>query len=348
MQVQKLSMPPEYNTYRENDLSGGAMMRANRKINFSKDCYGILGIPQDASFEQIKKSYRKKILKYHPDRHYQNGINRQTAHKMAIELNEAYQILIDKDSREEYDAGYSQAQDELRRAAEEERIREEEERRREYEERIRAEEQCKREEEERIRAEEQRRRDEQAERERIRLERERRIVEEQRKKSEQLRMRMEEYEIGMAISVFCSIISGVYSMIMMGYIWETTIIKSALCSIALSAVLISLDYLLYSKMRSSGESVPYSLWIWGWLDEPGKCIYMPTTFATFFVAFFVYYPIIACLLIAGLCISGVGIPAIIIVPVGYIGFLLYHTCVIPLSMILPVENLYFDTCFHSN
>jgi curved DNA-binding protein CbpA len=30
--------------------------------------YAILGIPEDASFQEIRKSYRKLAKKYHPDR----------------------------------------------------------------------------------------------------------------------------------------------------------------------------------------------------------------------------------------------------------------------------------------
>jgi hypothetical protein len=269
-----------------------ARMSAKKNLNLKKDYYSILLVPQNASIKQIKKSYREKILKVHPDRHTQNGINKQAAHKMAIELIEAYAILIDKDSRTKYDAGYSQARGDRRSAAEEERIRGEEERCRE----ARAEEQRKRDEEERIRAAEQRRQDEEAAKERIRLEKEKQIAEEQRKKAEQLKRRKDEYEIDMDISAIYSIISGIYILIITFFVFDMAFIKSGLFSIGISAVLMLLDsLLLYSQMRSSEENVPSSLCIWGLNNDSQDNISIQTTFATYFVAFFLYYPIISLL-----------------------------------------------------
>ena len=318
-------------------------MSANRKINFSKDYYDTLGVPQGASIKQIKKSYREKMLKVHPDRHRQNGINRLTAHKMAIELNEAYAVLINKDSRAEYDSGYSQNQDERRRAAEEERLREEEERRRENEQRIRAEEQRKREDETRIQAEEKRRRDEEAERERVRLERERRIAEAKREKAEYELRRMNEYLRGLAISFTCSIISGIYAFLLLKLFSEMTFMRIVFTSATISAFLMGIDYLLYLKIKITGEDVPLSMWVWG-LEEK---IFMPSTAATFFLCFFLYYPIIFCMSVVVLGISGVGIPGIFVVALGYIALMFFYIFNIALTIILPVEKLYTKSSFYS-
>jgi len=60
-----------------------------------KDYYQILGIPRNASEEEIKKAYRKLAHKYHPDK---GG----DAEKFK-EINEAYQVLSNKEKRAQYD-----------------------------------------------------------------------------------------------------------------------------------------------------------------------------------------------------------------------------------------------------
>jgi len=61
----------------------------------NKDYYQILGISREASQDEIKKAYRKLAHKYHPDK---GGDE-----KKFKEINEAYQILSDKEKRSQYD-----------------------------------------------------------------------------------------------------------------------------------------------------------------------------------------------------------------------------------------------------
>ena len=63
------------------------------------DFYTLLEINEDATMEEIKKSYRKLSLKYHPDR---NSNNPEFVKKFQ-EINEAYETLSDVGKREEYD-----------------------------------------------------------------------------------------------------------------------------------------------------------------------------------------------------------------------------------------------------
>lgn len=55
------------------------------------DCYRLLGLRSDASFQEIKASYRRLARRYHPDA---NPNDRQ-AHDKFIQLTGAYKILID-------------------------------------------------------------------------------------------------------------------------------------------------------------------------------------------------------------------------------------------------------------
>ena len=64
-----------------------------------RDYYDILGINRDASEEEIKKSYRKLAMKFHPDR---NPDNKGSEDKFK-EAKEAYEVLSDKDKRGAYD-----------------------------------------------------------------------------------------------------------------------------------------------------------------------------------------------------------------------------------------------------
>ena len=60
--------------------------------------YNILGVSDNASKDEIKKAYRQKSLKYHPDKNPS-----KEAQDVFVKINEAYEILGDDDKRREYD-----------------------------------------------------------------------------------------------------------------------------------------------------------------------------------------------------------------------------------------------------
>ncbi len=64
-----------------------------------RDYYEVMGVPQNASEDEIKKAYRKLAKKYHPDL----NPNDQVAETRFKEVNEAYEVLSDKDKRARYD-----------------------------------------------------------------------------------------------------------------------------------------------------------------------------------------------------------------------------------------------------
>src|ERR1017187_1366997 len=66
-------------------------------MNNKKDYYKILGIERNASEEEIKSAYKELIKKYHPDK--EGGDEEK-----AKEVNVAYEVLIDKDKRNNYDS----------------------------------------------------------------------------------------------------------------------------------------------------------------------------------------------------------------------------------------------------
>jgi molecular chaperone DnaJ len=65
----------------------------------TKDFYRVLGVAENASADEIKKSYRKLAKQYHPDAHP----NDAAAAEKFKEISEAYSVLSDETKRKQYD-----------------------------------------------------------------------------------------------------------------------------------------------------------------------------------------------------------------------------------------------------
>ncbi len=67
------------------------------------DYYQILGISTDASIDAIKRAYREKALRFHPDR---GG-----SHEQMLRINEAFEVLSDPSMRRQYDYARAHPED---------------------------------------------------------------------------------------------------------------------------------------------------------------------------------------------------------------------------------------------
>ncbi len=67
---------------------------------FEKDFYAVLGVPPEASADEIKKAYRKLARQHHPDANSGDS----ASERRFKEVGEAYAVLSDAEQRQQYDA----------------------------------------------------------------------------------------------------------------------------------------------------------------------------------------------------------------------------------------------------
>lgn len=82
-----------------------ALCLVNTVLADGRDFYKILGLAKRATDAEIKKSYRKLSMKYHPDK----NAGSRDAEKMFQDVANAYEVLSDKEKRRMYDQGGEEA-----------------------------------------------------------------------------------------------------------------------------------------------------------------------------------------------------------------------------------------------
>ena len=70
--------------------------------------YEVLGVPEGADEETIKKAYKELVKKYHPDKYVNNPLADLASEKLK-EVNKAYDMLTKKGSNTSYGGNYSRS-----------------------------------------------------------------------------------------------------------------------------------------------------------------------------------------------------------------------------------------------
>lgn len=71
-------------------------------MSAGKDFYSILGVDKNASSDDIKRAYKKLVIKYHPDK-FADEKEKSAANARFQEIQEAYDVLKDDQKRKQYD-----------------------------------------------------------------------------------------------------------------------------------------------------------------------------------------------------------------------------------------------------
>jgi len=77
-------------------------------LSGDKDYYSLLGVPRNATQEQIRRAYREAALRLHPDRNIEPGDT-----EVFLDVGQAYETLVDPETRAAYDAQLLEKESEM-------------------------------------------------------------------------------------------------------------------------------------------------------------------------------------------------------------------------------------------
>ncbi len=86
-----------------NEMQSGNSDGSDDRSDEEPNYYEILGVSEDASEEEIRRAYKEKAREYHPDKHPgASDDEKQEWDKKMVQINQARDVLLDKDKRAEY------------------------------------------------------------------------------------------------------------------------------------------------------------------------------------------------------------------------------------------------------
>jgi len=102
---------------RKPSVVGAPFWRWETVQEFEEDFYGILGVEETATTEEIRKAYLRLAKKLHPDRHPNDPEQRAIAQTQFAKVTRAHDIVSDAESRAEYDTLRALAKNRAQNAA---------------------------------------------------------------------------------------------------------------------------------------------------------------------------------------------------------------------------------------
>lgn len=76
------------------EVSFNSPLHEEKKIRF----YAILGLPPNASIQEVKQAYKKLVKRCHPDLFFDNPSRREKAQEILRKINQAYDELCSKNN----------------------------------------------------------------------------------------------------------------------------------------------------------------------------------------------------------------------------------------------------------